>query len=83
MNSRRIKPLMLIALLLLIIPSCVQDDDFKAPGITITEPILDGPVISIDAVAGFLAQEQGGGDLDYEDEGTVFTFEETNSYLSG
>ena len=38
---------------------CVTGDDFSTPDTSVSEPILDGPEISIAAVAGQLAQEQG------------------------
>ncbi|MBT8257584.1 MAG: choice-of-anchor J domain-containing protein [Bacteroidia bacterium] len=83
MKAIQLKSLLGLVLLALTLQGCVQDDDFKTPDVSITEPELSGPVITIDAVAGFLAQEQGGGDLDYTDEESTFTFEETNSYMSG
>ncbi len=70
-------------LLTLALNSCVQDDQFNTPDLSIIEPELGGPIITIDAVAGFLAQEQGGDDLDYSDENTTYTFDGTNSYVSG
>ncbi|NNF82933.1 MAG: hypothetical protein HKM99_09335, partial [Flavobacteriaceae bacterium] len=83
MKTIQLKSLLGLVLLAVTLQGCVQDDDFKTPDVSITEPELSGPVITIDAVAGFLAQEQGGGDLDYTDEESTFTFEETNSYVSG
>ncbi|MBT8277635.1 MAG: choice-of-anchor J domain-containing protein [Bacteroidia bacterium] len=85
MKAIQLKNLVTILLTLVVITSCVQDDDFKTPNLTITEPVLSGPVITIDAIAGFLAQEQdnGSGAVDYTDEETTFTFDETNSYVEG
>ena len=83
MKAIQLKTLIGLCILALIVHSCVQDDDFNTPNVSITEPELSGPVITIDAVAGFLAQEQGGGPLDYSDENTTFTFDGTNSYVSG
>ena len=84
MKTIQIRNFVIALLAMVAITSCVQDDDFDTPNLTITEPVLDGTVITIDAVAGFLAQEQdNGGTLDYTDETTTFTFEETNNYLSG
>lgn len=54
---------------------CVADDDFDTPDTSISEPVLDGPEISISAVAGQLAQEQGNSELDYTDEQTIYTYE--------
>lgn len=85
MKATQLKNLVTLLLTLVVITSCVQDDDFKTPSLTITEPVLSGPVITIDAIAGFLAQEQGnpGPTVDYTDETTTFTFDETGSYVSG
>lgn len=64
---------------------CVTGDDFSTPDTSVSEPILDGPEISIAAVAGQLAQEQGNTELDYTDEETVYTYEFTSQpqYLVG
>jgi len=61
--------------LVLILGSCVADDDFSIPDTSISEPVLEGPEISIAAVAGQLAQEQGNAQLDYSDEATIYTYE--------
>lgn len=54
--------------------SCVQDDEFDTPDTTVgEEPELNGPVISIDAVAGISAQEDGAN----------FTFDEQDQYMTG
>ncbi|MBT8274289.1 MAG: choice-of-anchor J domain-containing protein [Bacteroidia bacterium] len=82
MKAKQFKNLATLLLALVVITSCVQDDEFSTPNISITEPVLSGPVITIDAVAGFLAQEMGGA-IDYTDENTAFTFEDTNSYVEG
>lgn len=85
MKAIQFRNLATVLLAMVVITSCVQDDEFSTPNISIEEPVLTGPVITIDAVAGFLAQEQdnGTGVVDYTDETTSFTFEETNSYVSG
>lgn len=82
MKAIQFRNLTTLLLALVVITSCVQDDEFSTPNISITEPVLSGPVITIDAVAGFLAQEMGGA-IDYSDETTSFTFEETNNYVEG
>jgi len=63
-------------LIILILTSCVQDDDFQVPDITIQEPVIDGDVITINAIAGLLAQAQNNNN-------DTFTFENTNQYISG
>ncbi len=83
MKAKDLSRMAMVLLGVVLINSCIQDDDFNTPNVTIEEPVLTGPVITIDAVAGFLAQEQGGGQLDYSDEDSSFTFEDTNSYVSG
>lgn len=45
---------MLVALVLLV--SCVQDDDFAVPDLTVEEPNLEGEVITIDALVGLYEQ---------------------------
>lgn len=64
---------------------CVTGDDFSSPDTSIAEPILDGPEISISAVAGQLAQAQENTELDYSDEETIFTFDlnAIPQYLTG
>jgi hypothetical protein len=54
--------------------SCVQDDEFETPDTTVgEEPFLNGPEITIGAVAGISAQEDGDN----------FTFDETDQYMVG
>ncbi|WP_179344472.1 DUF5689 domain-containing protein [Winogradskyella ursingii] len=86
MKTLKINKIILLLIGLVVFNGCVEDDDFNTPDTSIVEPVLDGPVISIDAVAGQLAQEQdNGGMLDYEDEESVvtFAFNDTNQYLEG
>ncbi|MBT8287104.1 MAG: hypothetical protein HKN00_03825 [Flavobacteriaceae bacterium] len=71
-----IRKLATLFLGLLVITSCVQDDEFNTPNISITEPVLDGPVITIDAVYGFYSQAALDGEI-------AHTFEETSSYMEG
>ena len=69
------KPILLI-IALVAFNSCVEDDDFDVPDTTTVEPVF-GPnqsVIQISSIAGDLAQEQGGGDLDYTDDETLYPF---------
>lgn len=86
MKTFTLKNILLLVFGLVVLNACVEDDDFNTPNISIEEPELDGPVIQISAVAGALAQAQGGtSDLDYSDESTVVTFdlEGTTQYMEG
>lgn len=75
MKTIKLKNILLLVFGLVVLTSCVEDDDFNTPNLSIEEPVLDGPVVSITSVAGALAQAQGGNSpLDYENENTVFTF---------
>ncbi|MEM1001285.1 MAG: DUF5689 domain-containing protein [Bacteroidota bacterium] len=68
-------PIFCFMILLVLINGCVADDDFSVPDTSISDPVLEGPEISIAAVAGQLAQEQGNDVLDYTDEQTIYTYE--------
>jgi hypothetical protein len=86
MKRLKINKLILVLVSLIGFQSCVDDDDFNTPNTAVVEPVLDGPEISINAVAGQLGQEQdNGGVLDYSDSNTVITFDfdVTNQYLVG
>lgn len=86
MKTLNINKFILLLVGLVVFNGCVEDDDFNTPNTSVTEPVLDGPEVSIGAIAGRLAQEQdNGGTLDYTDEDTVLTFEfsETNEYMVG
>ncbi|MBS3737588.1 DUF5689 domain-containing protein [Mesohalobacter halotolerans] len=39
--------------------SCVEDDDFDIPDISITEPEIDGDIVSINAIQGIIEQNDG------------------------
>ena len=57
--------------------ACVADDQFDAPDTTTLEPQINGTIIDIDAVLGFLAQAQAAGDSE-------FTFAiDSDNYVSG
>ncbi|MDP5081437.1 MAG: DUF5689 domain-containing protein [Winogradskyella sp.] len=86
MKTLKINKFILLLIGLVVFSSCVEDDDFKTPNTSVVEPVLDGPEVTINSVAGQLAQEQdNGGSLDYTDENTVitFTFNDTNQYMVG
>lgn len=75
MKTIKFKYLFTLLTALAVVTSCVEDDDFKVPDLTIVEPIIEGNIITVDAVAGFFAQAQADGDA-------TFTFEETNNVMS-
>jgi len=85
MKTLKINKLILLLIGLVVFNSCVEDDDFNTPDTSVVEPVLDGSEVTISAIAGRLAQEQGGGSLDYTDEDTVITFDfsATNEYMVG
>ena len=76
MKAIQLKQAIYALMALVMLNSCVQDDDFKTPNITITEPVLDGDVITIDALFGILEQAIADGDI-------AFTFEDSDSYVEG
>ncbi|MEH6405667.1 MAG: DUF5689 domain-containing protein [Leeuwenhoekiella sp.] len=53
--------------------SCVHNDDYNTPDITISEPEIPGNIISISAVKGSVAQIEDG----------IYTFTETTDYMEG
>lgn len=85
MKTLNINKFILLLIGLVVFNGCVEDDDFNTPNTSVTEPVLDGPEVTISAIAGRLAQEQGNGSLDYNDEETLLTFEfsATNEYMVG
>lgn len=87
MKTLKINKLILLLVGLVVFTSCVEDDDFKTPNTSVVEPTFGEGVIfnQISAVAGELAQAQGGGSLDYTDESTTYayTFNENEQYMVG
>jgi len=91
MKTIKLNKILLLLLAMVAFSACVQDDDFSTPDPTVVEPQLDGPVISLDAVAGFLIQQQNDDnnesntEIDFENETSTFTFEfdSGNTYVSG
>lgn len=86
MKTINLKNILLLIFGLVVLSACVEDDDFNTPNLSITEPTLDGPTVSINSVAGALAQAQGGtSPLDYNNQNTVFTFniQDENQYMEG
>ncbi len=39
--------------------SCVEDDDFETPDVTVSEPEIDGEVVTINSIAGIITQNEG------------------------
>lgn len=86
MKTLKINKLILLLIGLVVFTSCVEDDDFNTPNTSIVEPdISESEKVQISAVAGELAQEQGGGTLDYTDDNTTYayTFNENDLYMEG
>ncbi|WP_231565572.1 DUF5689 domain-containing protein [Psychroserpens sp. Hel_I_66] len=63
---------------LVVFSSCVQDDDFDTPDVTIEEPTLDGPIVTIGSVAGQLQQA-----IDDGDDTVTFEFDSNSDYMEG
>jgi len=51
--------LLLILALGLMTTSCVEDDDFDIPDVTVTDPEIDGEVVTINSILGLIQQNQG------------------------
>lgn len=98
MKAMQLKNLVTLLIALVVITSCVQDDDFKTPSVAITEPVLDGPVISLTQLANLYEQAflELLDDLDLDPdspfdqetiaaEREIFTFnlEDNTSYVEG
>ncbi len=58
--------------MLLTITSCVKDDDFTTPDLTVTEPVINGEVISVGALRNLFLQE-----------GETVEFSDSNLYVEG
>ncbi len=73
MKNFRIYNLLALILMVSITVSCVKSDDFDIPETSVVEePVLDGEIVTISAMAG-----------QYEQELDNYTFEDTNTYLEG
>lgn len=74
-----------LLLALVVLVSCVQDDDFDVPNTAPQDVTLDGPVVSLTSVQGaFLqAQDQFNGMPDYdEDNFEIFTYDDEDDSTS-
>ncbi|MFT5627063.1 MAG: hypothetical protein ACI92X_000288 [Dokdonia sp.] len=74
MKTMNLNKILLLLLSVVVFNGCVQDDDFETPDLTIVEPTLDGPVVSIASVAGQVVQSGGL---------HLFDFDGASSYLEG
>ena len=86
MKTLKINKLILLLIGFVVFNGCVQDDDYNTPDVSINEPnIPESAQVQISSVAGQLAQEQGSGDLDYENEEVTYsyTFNETDQFMVG
>lgn len=73
MKTIKLNKIILLALSLVVFNACVQDDDFDTPNTTVTDPVITGNIIDIDAVIGNLTQSGE----------EIITFEDTNNYMQG
>ena len=98
MKTMNLNKILLLLLTVVVCSACVQDDDFATPKVTIEEPILDLPVITIDDLMSNFNQEflgyidSLGLDPDnFADQEAiselkadyVFSLENNNSFVSG
>lgn len=87
MKTLKINKLILLFIGLIVISSCVQDDDFDTPNLTFDEPNIPASQLrTMSSLAGDLAQAQDNfGEVDYEDETTTvsYTFNENDEYITG
>ncbi len=93
MKTLKINKLILLLLSLVVISSCVQDDDFDTPNQSFNEPNIPvNQLRTIASLAGDLAQEQSANDgifepqpLDYSNENDVVSYEfnENDEYITG
>lgn len=74
MKTIKLNSVLLLLLAMVVFTGCVQDDDFSTPDLTITEPVLDGDVVSISSVA--TQVQQAGGLL-------LFEFDGPSDYMEG
>ncbi|MDO1501993.1 DUF5689 domain-containing protein [Winogradskyella maritima] len=85
MKTFKLNKLVMLLIGFAVFTACVQDDDFDTPDTAVVEPVLDGQTIEISSVAGALAQEQGGSEIDFDDDEArvSYGFDGPIQYLSG
>jgi hypothetical protein len=76
MKTMNLNKILLLLISLVVFSACVQDDDFETPNITIVEPTLDGPVVTMSSVVGDLIQQQNN---DENEENDVINFDNETS----
>ena len=69
--------LTLILMIILMVNSCVEADDFEVPDTAIVEINIEGTEITINTLRGLLIQEQN------NNENNFLSFSETDQYISG
>ena len=70
--------LILAGIIFLFLNSCVEDDEFRIPELSISEPDVKGTVISPVAINGLLSQAVAG-----EGENATVTFQDSDNYMTG
>jgi len=78
MKTMNINKILLLLISVVVFNGCVQDDDFETPNVTIVEPILDGPKVTINSVAGEVQQAINNGD-----NSVTFEFDNASDYMEG
>jgi len=77
MKTPALYKLIILIITLLISNSCVQDDDFKIPNLTVEDVIVNGNRIDIDNAYDLLIQEM------INNNTQTLTFSDSNLYISG
>ncbi|MFP4844402.1 DUF5689 domain-containing protein [Winogradskyella sp. PE311] len=93
MKALKINKIILLLIGFVVYNSCVQDDDFGTPNISIEEPNIPASQIrTLGSLGGDLAQEQSANDgifapqpLDYSNESDTvsYVFSDTDEYITG
>ena len=78
MKIFRLTKVILVLIGLVIFNSCVEDDDFEVPNTTIMEPVLNGPIVSINSAYGNYLQAVADGDDFF-----TYEFDSGSDYLEG
>lgn len=78
MKTMNLNKILLLLLSVVVFNACVQDDDFDTPNISIEEPTLDGPIVTISSIAGQVQQA-----IDDGDSTVTFEFDGASNYMEG
>ncbi len=74
MNSNNLKKLISVLVLAVTFTACVQDDDFKTPGLVIEEPNINpNLIVELDGILGEIAQADG----------DPVNFEDSDKFVAG